>query len=147
MMFKLPTYFRVKSESKRSVDTSWETSTITTEKKLLCRSLVSANSTEEGFAAEDMYAMALSNSFVSTFKTLATESDLHYENLNVLTTLGIDRNSKGLIWLSTADFKVTLHQPSSNDLAVSILNRTSECCLVLNSINTDKHFQFEIVGQ
>ena len=144
-MLKLPTFFKVTSEVKSSVDSNWESSTLVTERKIICRALVSADVTDQGFAPEDMYAMALSNSFVATFKILAHEVDLSFENLKVLTTLGIDRNGLGAPWLATADFKITLFRPTSSEKAALLLQKTSESCLVLNSINTMKHFQFEII--
>lgn len=82
--------------------------------------------------------------------TLLTDSkmrklDFLEDTLKVTTTLGIDKNKNGSPWLATADFRIYLSGVSSKGDANRFLQRTAESCLLLNSVSTEKHFQFDIV--
>ncbi len=108
---------------------------------------INANlSTVETQNPEDTYAIALTNGFISTFKRIAQQSNFRFSTLKVLTTVGIDHNKNGNPWLATANFKVFLSGVKSQEAALQLLQKTTESCVVLNSVVTAKHFQFEILA-
>lgn len=93
----------------------------------------------------DAYASVLTNGFISTFNILAEKEGFVFSTLKVTTTLGIDKNKSGLPWLATADFRIYLAGVKSKNDANRFLQRTLESCLLLNSVTTEKHFQFDII--
>ena len=98
-----------------------------------------------GLSPEDLYAMALENCFVATFKVFAEKSRLHYDSLEVVALLEVDRDDKGRPWMARIDFKVRLVGAAQPENAKRLLERTSQSCMILNSVKTAKTFHFDIV--
>jgi organic hydroperoxide reductase OsmC/OhrA len=97
-----------------------------------------------GYSPEDFFAMALANCFVATFKVFAEKSQMSFEKLSVKCNLEVDRDEKGSPWMARARLTVVLKKPQSEDKAKRILERVSQSCLVLNSVKTEKTFDFQI---
>ncbi|MEN9722464.1 MAG: hypothetical protein RJB38_450 [Pseudomonadota bacterium] len=88
--------------------------------------------------------MALANCFVATFKVFAEKSSLSYERIEVAGELTVDRDEKGVPWMSRFHLVATLFSPSDPTRAKTLLDKTSRSCLVLNSVKTEKTFEFQI---
>ena len=97
-----------------------------------------------GYSPEDLYALALENCFIATFKVMAERSRLEFESIIVEVTLTVDRNEKKVPWMAKTDFKVTLTGASNPDKASRLLAKTETSCFVLNSVKTEKIFHYEI---
>lgn len=97
-----------------------------------------------GFSPEDIYGLALANCFVATFKVFAEKSQLTYSEISIQAELIVDRNEKGIPWMSEVKMNVTLSQPNVREKAERLLEKTSSSCMILNSVNTKKTFQFFI---
>ena len=96
------------------------------------------------FSPEDFYALALINCFIATFKVIAEKSKIAYENVFAEGTLTVDRGEGGAPWMSGFHLKVILKAPSNKERAERLLEKTSQACLILNSVKTIKTFEFEI---
>ncbi len=97
-----------------------------------------------GYSPEDLYAMALQNCFVATFKVFAEKSRLHFATIDVEAVLDVDRNTEGKPWMARVAMKVKLKGVQQKETAQRILERTSQNCMILNSVNTEKSFEFAI---
>lgn len=97
-----------------------------------------------GYSPEDFYALALLNCFVATFKVIAEKSKITYESLFAEGTLTVDRGEGGAPWMSGFHLKVTVQAPSNPERIQRLLEKTSQSCLILNSVKTVKTFEFEI---
>ena len=100
-----------------------------------------------GYSPEDFYALALLNCFVATFKVIAEKSRITYKKLEAEGSLTVDRGEGGAPWMSAFHLKVRLTGASQADRALHLLEKTSQSCLILNSVKTLKTFEFELVSE
>lgn len=98
-----------------------------------------------GYSPEDLYAMALTNCFVATFKVFAEKSRLGFSEVRTRAHLEVDRDDKGRPWMARFHLAVQLSGASSVETAQRLLERTSQNCMILNSVRTEKTFSFEVV--
>jgi len=143
-MIQYPLTFKVSSHTMPSIATPWETSVPH------AAPLTAAIPTEfgglgGGFSPEDFYALAVLNCFCATFKVIAEKSKLMFVKLETSGELTVDRNESGAPWMSQFALHAKLYGAEENDKAKRILEKTSQSCIVLNSIKTAKTFQFEVL--
>jgi organic hydroperoxide reductase OsmC/OhrA len=96
------------------------------------------------YSPEDFYALALANCFVATFKVISEKSKLNYKSLNAQGTLTIDRDEKGAPWMKAFHLNVELVGATDIDRAHRLLEKTSQSCMILNSVKTEKTFDFDV---
>ncbi|MNL53829.1 hypothetical protein D3C87_1771070 [compost metagenome] len=58
------------------------------------------------------------------------------------TELVVDRDEGGRPWMAHSHLKVYLEGCAQVEMAKRILSRTSENCMILNSVKTEKVFEF-----
>ena len=143
-MITYPLHFGVSAESSSGIQTTW-----TTRAEALDASVPVAIPPEfegpgGGFSPEDLYAIALANCFVATFKVFAEKSRLEYRDVKVHARLAVDRDPAGKPWMARVDVRVDLSGAAREDQARRLLERTSQSCMILNSVNTEKHFEFNV---
>jgi peroxiredoxin-like protein len=97
-----------------------------------------------GLSPEDLYAMALQSCYIATFKVFAEKSKLSFSSISVESVLDVDRDEKGRPWMARIHIHVQLRGVSQKENALRILEKTSQSCMILNSVNTQKAFQFEL---
>ena len=98
-----------------------------------------------GFSPEDLYALALVNCFGATFKVIAEKSRLAFESLKLSGELTVDRDEAGKPWMKHFALRAELMGTPDADRARRLLEKTSESCMILNSVKTEKSFEF-LVG-
>jgi organic hydroperoxide reductase OsmC/OhrA len=98
-----------------------------------------------GFSPEDLYAMAVANCFVATFKVFAEKSQAVYETIDVSAKLAVDLSEQGQPWMARVHLNVTVAGAQSPEKMERILQRVSQSCFVLNSIRSEKTFEFHLV--
>ena len=97
-----------------------------------------------GYSPEDFYALALINCFVGTFKVIAEKSKLSFKDLKCEGVLTVDRDEKGIPWMSVFRLKGVLSGVADSDRAQRILEKTSQSCMILNSVKTEKIFEWVV---
>lgn len=97
-----------------------------------------------GLSPEDLYASALANCFVATFKVFAEKSQLTFNQLETSGTLTVDRDEQGVPWMSKFHLQIRLSGAADPERAKRLLEKTSRSCLVLNSVRTEKSFEFVV---
>ncbi len=97
-----------------------------------------------GYSPEDFYALALINCFVATFKVIAEKSKITYSSLQTEGHLTVDRGEGGAPWMSAFHLKVSVTGSSNPERASRLLEKTSQSCLILNSVRTVKSFEFSV---
>ena len=98
----------------------------------------------KGNSPEDLFALALENCFVATFKVFAEKSRLEFTKLVAKGRLELDRDAEGKPWMARFNLRIQLSGVSQSENARRILERTSQNCMILNSVRTEKTFEFEI---
>lgn len=96
-----------------------------------------------GYSPEDLYALALQNCFVATFKVFAEKSRLAFTSISVDAELTVDRNENGRPWMAKVALKIKV-DGAAKESAMRILDKTAQNCLILNSVRTEKTFSFEV---
>lgn len=97
-----------------------------------------------GFSPEDLYALALLNCFAATFKVIAERSRLVYSEVRLEGSLTVDRNDSGAPWMKHFELRARLAGCADGERGLRLLQKTSESCLILNSVRTEKSFHFEL---
>jgi organic hydroperoxide reductase OsmC/OhrA len=142
-----PMKFHVQAQATSGRDSLW-----TTHAEHFSQSLTMAIPPEfdgpgGGFSPEDIYALALQNCFVATFKVFAEKSNLAFENIRVEGVLDVDRDEKGRPWMARFHLHAHLDGVIQSENAKRILEKTAQSCMILNSVRTEKSFLFSINGE
>ncbi len=96
-----------------------------------------------GYSPEDFYALALLNCFMATFRVIASKSQLTFQSIRLNGELVVDRDEKGAPWMKHFTLSATLSGAADPERAKRLLEKTSQSCLILNSVKTGKTFEFE----
>jgi uncharacterized OsmC-like protein len=144
-MIQYPLQFRVDANALSGVDTLWKTKV--PGEGAVAHSLEAAIPREfegpgGGYSPEDFYSLALMNCFIATFKVIGHRSKLEFRDLQGEGTLTVDRDEKGFPWMKAFHLKVTLNGAPDSDRARRLLEKASQSCLILNSVRTEKTFEF-----
>ena len=98
-----------------------------------------------GWSPEDLYAQALLNCFIATFKFFAEKSSFPFETLEGEAILTPGKNDKGTLIMKEIVIKVQLTGAADKDKAKALLEKASANCLIMNSVNTSKTLELEIL--
>ena len=145
-MLKFPMKFEVSSESTSGIQSIWSSKSKKNNQKISIAIPAEFEGPGGGESPEDLYAMALQNCFIATFKVYAEKLKLAYESIHVYSTLEVDRDENGKPWMARIDLNVTLKGITQQENALRLLEKISQSCMILNSVNTKKSFNFEIVS-
>jgi organic hydroperoxide reductase OsmC/OhrA len=140
-MIQYPLKFSVRSESPSGIQSRWSTESQDAG-KITCAIPESFGGPGKGASPEDFFAFAVANCFIATFKVIAEKSKLEYQSLTIDSELTVDRDAQGAPWMASQHLVVTLQSPSDRERAERILTKTSQSCIVLNSIKTTKTFEW-----
>ena len=143
-MNQYPMMFKVSSESPFGIQSAWTTRAEKFQHEIPMAIPPEFDGPGTGLSPEDLYAMALQNCFVATFKVFAEKSKLEFKTVNVDSTLEVDRDEKGKPWMARIHLKIKLSGVSQIESARRILERASQNCMILNSVKSTKTFDFEV---
>lgn len=144
-MVKYPMKFAVQASAAPGIQSTWTTKAESFQQDLAVAIPPEFEGPGNGLSPEDLYAMALQNCFIATFKVFAEKSKLQYTSIQVQSVLEVDRDEKSRPWMARLHLHVTLSGATQNENAQRILEKTSQSCMILNSVNTQKTFEFELV--
>ena len=100
-----------------------------------------------GYSPEDFYVLALQNCFMATFKVFAEKSALNFSELQCAARLEVDRDPNGRPWMARLHLQARLSGVSQKEKAQRLLEKTSQSCMILNSVKTEKSFEFTIIEE
>lgn len=143
-MKKYPLTFEVTAESPSGIQSAWETRTKSLNQDLTAAIPPEFDGPGEGYSPEDFYALALQNCFIATFKVFAEKSDLRFTKISTKAKLDVDRDSTGRPWMARLHLHVNLEGVTYKEKAQRLLDKTSQSCMILNSVKTEKSFDFII---
>jgi uncharacterized OsmC-like protein len=100
----------------------------------------------KGYSPEDFFGLAIVNCFAATFKVIAEKSRLSFDSLSVEGRLAVDRDEKGRPCMKSflMDVKVSAGANGNVDRILRVLDKTSESCIVVNSVKTEVRFSFAV---
>lgn len=144
-MMTYPMLFKVSAVSPSGIQTTWNSESEQYPTQTVMAIPPEFNGPGGGFSPEDIYAMALTNCFVATFKVFAEKSRLQFKDIKIQSTLSVDRNEKGQPWMAKVALHIELTGVSQKENAQRLLEKTSQGCMILNSVLTEKSFEFNIL--
>jgi uncharacterized OsmC-like protein len=146
-MVQYPLKFQVAAEGPAGVESAWYTR-VPGNTPGESRDLTAAIPPEfqgpgGGYSPEDFYALALLNCFMATFRVIASKSQLVYGSISLKGELIVDRDEKGAPWMKHFNLSASVTGAQDPERAKRLLEKTSQSCLILNSVKTGKTFEFE----
>jgi organic hydroperoxide reductase OsmC/OhrA len=88
------------------------------------------------FSPEDLYAQALTNCFLATFKVLAENSKVTFENISVKGRLLVDRDEQKKPCMHSCHFIVQIVSSSDEGKARRLVDKAMQSGFILNSVKT-----------
>lgn len=147
-MKNYPMHFKVNGTSNAGTHSSWQSRTQGSHNSFKSDLTLAIppefDGPGNGFSPEDLYALALQNCFIATFKVFAEKSKLAYRKIETESVLTLDRNDKGQPWMARFHLQVTLKGVEQPENALRILDKVSKNCMILNSVQTKKIFEFKV---
>jgi uncharacterized OsmC-like protein len=146
-MVQYPLKFSVSAEGLSGIDSTWNTR-VPAHRPEEYRDLIAAIPPEfqgpgGGYSPEDFYALALLNCFMATFRVIASKSQLVFQSVKLKGELVVDRDEKGSPWMKHFHLSANVEGAPDPERARRLLEKTSQSCLILNSVKTGKTFEFE----
>ena len=89
------------------------------------------------YSPEDLFAQALTNCFVATFKVYAEKSKLVFQNVDVQTELSVDLDETKKPIMSQCRLKVSISGCGDVQRAKLIANKAFASGFILNSVKTE----------
>lgn len=99
----------------------------------------------DGPAPENYYAVALTNCFVATFKVMADNSDVSFEELQAEGTLRLRPDGKTTV-VDSFELNVELHTATADRKTEVLLERTEGNCFILSSVDFPVTVNTELVS-
>ncbi len=139
---KLPLYFEAQSTSESGIQKTWLTESVGIESKLAIPPEFAGPG--GGLSPEDLFAQALTNCFVATFKVYAENSKLQFDQLIVKSILKVDFNENKKPVMSECLLKVQIIKASQIEKAQLLAKKTFESGFILNSVKTKLNFEVDV---
>lgn len=143
-MIRYPLPFKVSAQGPSGIQNLWETKVPHLDDVYKVSIPPEFDGPGGGLSPEDLYAMALQNCFIATFKVFAEKSKLSFSGIRAETQLLVDRNESGVPWMAKVHLNIFLRGVSQTSLAERLLEKTSQSCMILNSVKTEKTFEYHI---
>jgi organic hydroperoxide reductase OsmC/OhrA len=93
---------------------------------------------------EDLFAHALTNCFLATFKVLAENSKVTFENISVKSRLIVDRDDQKRPCMQACHLSIQLTAPSDENKAKRLMEKALQSGFILNSVKTIISHDIEI---
>ncbi len=142
-MTNYPLEFNSQTTSTAGIQSNWKTKSNDRESPMAIPPEFSGPG--GGFSPEDLFNQALANCFVATFKVYAENSKLSFEDLTVNARLVVDHDETKRPVMKEFFLHAKIKVPSNADKAILLAKKASQSGLILNSVKTICHFNFEVV--
>jgi organic hydroperoxide reductase OsmC/OhrA len=142
-MIKYPILFNSKAQSQSSINSLW-----TIESQNISNSCAIPEEFEGpggALSPEDLYAQALTNCFVATFKVFAEKSKLEFENVTCKGELIVDLDENKKPWMKSFKLMAQIKNANSVDKAKLLAEKAFKTGFILNSVKTELSFELELI--
>ncbi len=96
----------------------------------------------EGYSPEDLYALALLNCYIATFKFVSEKSKLSFREIFGEAKLEVGDTENQKNWMKALTIKITLKGADQPDRALALMQKTTAHCMIHQSVKTQIHFDF-----
>lgn len=143
-MATYPVHFKVESNAGPGMDQSWQTSTAETQSTLGIAIPHEFDGPGGQWSPEGLFAAALGNCFIATFKVMAKMSKLEYQGIRAEIEITVEPDATRQLWVSKAHLKAWVKGANPADRAQTLMEKASKSCLILNSVKTEKTSEFHL---
>lgn len=138
--------FSASAISPSGLDTSWETITADN-RSIQCSIPQEFGGPNSGYSPEDLYLLALMNCYIATFKVIAMNSKMTFTSLNASGTLTLNKvEGAPTPLMKSAHLKFTAQGVENRERFQRLMERVAKQCMIINSVKTDVHFEFEAMS-
>lgn len=139
---KLPLDFKAEATTTHGINTTWSVSS--SDQNLTCAIPPEFNGPGGGLSPEDLFAQALTNCLVATFKVYAENSKLTFSKLKVLTDLTVDLNEAKKTIMKKCHFNITVDGSSNSSKTEILIKKAFESGFILNSVKTELTYNLQL---
>jgi organic hydroperoxide reductase OsmC/OhrA len=137
-----PVHFVATAESESGIGSPWQA--LSQSQFLSCAIPPEFEGPGNGFSPEDIFAQALTNCFIGTFKVFAEKSKIQFSKLVVSTHLSVDLNAQKQPVMKSAILKVQIEGAANTERAKHIAERAFKAGFILNSVKTDLSLELTV---
>ena len=141
-MSPYPISFFAKAKSASGMQTPWATESAGNQ--LQCTIPVEFDGPGGGLSPEDLFAQALTNCFLATFKVYAEKSKVLFTGVDVHTELIVDYDEEKKPVMKKAILKVEIQGANSEDRAKNLAQRAFKSGFILNSVKTEVQLDLKL---
>ena len=131
---KLPLHFKAQSQSKAGIQKTWSLASYGHQAP--CAVPAEFGGPGGGFSPEDLFAQALTNCFIATFKVYAENSKLTFSDIQIDTNLTVAMNDTKKVTMQSCHFDIHLHQTPQTEKAELLIKKAFDSGFILNSVKT-----------
>jgi len=143
-MIQYPLSFYAQADSEFGIQTPWNA--VSSGKEFACAIPKEFEGPGEGISPEDLFAQALTNCFLATFKVYAEKSKLSFCVIQAKTELIVDLNERKQPVMKEAKLMVTVLGAEQPDRLRMLAEKTLKSGFILNSVKTDLHLDMRFEG-
>lgn len=143
-MYQFPMVFESEAEAASGLEAVWTTTAAGVSPTISMAIPPEFDGPGGALSPEDLYGLALQNCFIATFKVFAQKSKLEFATLRTRGRLEVDRDEAGRPWMAKFHLHAELAGTRQTENARRVLEKTSQGCLILNSVKTQKTFEFVV---
>lgn len=140
-MISYPIEFQTQAAALSGINSSWSIQSQNFD--LSCAVPVEFEGPGHALSPEDLFAQALTNCFVATFKVYAEKSRLEYDQLTCQGLLVVDLDENKKPCMKTFKLIANIKNPNSLDKAKLLADKAFKNGFILNSVKT--HLTFELI--
>jgi organic hydroperoxide reductase OsmC/OhrA len=137
-----PVSFHARAQSALGISSLWNIESVG--KEVTCAIPPEFEGPGGGLSPEDLFAQALTNCFVATFKVYAEKSKLNYSNVDVQTELVVDLGDTGKPVMAICRLRVNISGCEKPDRIRTIAQKAFESGFILNSVKTKLEFEISV---
>jgi organic hydroperoxide reductase OsmC/OhrA len=142
-MINYPIQFKTKAHTESGMNTIWKVDS--SDYNLSCAIPPEFEGPGGALSPEDLYAQALTNCFIATFKVYAEKSKLSFEGLTAEGQLEVDLDESKKPWMKKFILKAEIKSPSSKEKAELLMNKAFKSGFILNSVKTELSFELKVI--
>lgn len=143
-MAKFPMNFEVQASSKAGINQLWDSKA---DEYPPIPTAIPADFGGPGgaYSPEDLFALALINCLIATFKVYAEKSQVQYDQITAKANLTLDKDPSGSSFImKQVDITFDITGAQDKEKTKKTLETSMEHCAVSNSIKSGKTYQINI---
>jgi organic hydroperoxide reductase OsmC/OhrA len=138
-MIQYPILFKTNSESTPGLDQTWKVQS--SDIQLTCAIPPEFEGGGGGLSPEDLFAQALTNCFIATFKVYAHHSRLEFKKVEAHAQLSVDLGDKGKPVMKSLRLEANIIGANNPAKAKTLAERAFQQGFILNSVKTELEFE------